>query len=242
MQSRNFLCLPCPPVRSYVRREGRITAAQQRALATIAKRYLIPAGDDPLVFDAVFKRSAPRLLEIGCGAGETLVFLAENHPENDYIGVEVYRPALGRLLQAIHSRTLNNVRLFADDVVWVLSHRIPERTLEAVYLFFPDPWPKRKHHRRRLLQPGVVEILQNALSEQGRLFIATDWDDYAVHIQKVIAQGTGLSNLAGDAVYAPRPRWRPLTRYESRARKLGHNIREFVYAVCTEGDASSRDA
>ncbi|MGH8658101.1 MAG: tRNA (guanosine(46)-N7)-methyltransferase TrmB [Gammaproteobacteria bacterium] len=192
------------------------------------------------MFDAVFKRSAPRILEIGCGTGETLVFLAGDHPENDYIGVEVYRPALGRLLQAIHNRSLRNVRLFADDVVRVLSHRISERTLEAIYLFFPDPWPKRKHHKRRLLQPRFVEMLQNALSEHGRLFIATDWDDYAVHIQKVMAQENGLSNLAGDAVHAPRPRWRPLTRYESRARKLGYKIREFVYAVCAEGDASSR--
>ena len=194
-----------------------------------------------MAFDAVFKRSAPRVLEIGCGVGETLVFLAENHPENDYIGVEVYRPALGRLLQAIHSRSLNNVRLLADDVVRILSRRIPERTLEAIYLFFPDPWPKRKHHKRRLLQPGVVEMLQNALNKHGRLFIATDWDDYAAHIQKVMAQETGLSNLAGDAVYAPRPRWRPLTRYESRARELGHKIREFVYTVSTEGDTPSSD-
>lgn len=227
-------------MRSYVRREGRITAAQQRALTTLARRYLIPGGDDLLVFDAVFKRSAPRILEIGCGTGETLVFLAETHPENDYIGVEVYRPALGRLLQAIHKRSLNNVRLFANDVVRLLSHRIPERTLEAIYLFFPDPWPKRKHHKRRLIQPGIVGMFRKVLSEHGRLFIATDWDDYAAHIQKVMAQETGLSNLAGDAVYAPRPRWRPLTRYESRARKLGHKIRELVYAVCIAGDAPSR--
>ncbi|MGH8593811.1 MAG: tRNA (guanosine(46)-N7)-methyltransferase TrmB [Gammaproteobacteria bacterium] len=216
-----------------------MTTAQRRALATLAERYLIPAGDDPLVFDAVFNRSAPRILEIGCGAGETLLFLAESRPENDYIGVEVYRPGLGRLLQAIHKRSQNNVRLFADDAVRVLPRRIPERTLEAIYLFFPDPWPKRKHHKRRLIQPGVVEMLQNVLSEHGRLFIATDWVDYAVHIQKVMAQETGLTNLAGDAVYAPRPRWRPLTRYESRARQLGHKIWEFVYAVCTEGDAPS---
>lgn len=213
--------------------------AQQRALETLARRYLIPGGDHPLVFDTVFKRSAPRLLEIGCGAGATLAFLAESHPENDYIGVEVYRPALGHLLQTIHKRSLNNIRLFADDAVRVLSRRIPERTLEGIYLFFPDPWPKRKHHKRRLLQPRVIEMLQNALTEHGRLFIATDWDDYAVHIQKVMAQETGLRNLAGDAVYAPRPRWRPVTRYESRARQLGHKIREFVYAVCTEGVASS---
>lgn len=185
------------------------------------------------MFDAVFKRSAPRILEIGCGSGETLVFLAENHPENDYIGVEIYRPALGRLLRAIHDRSLNNVRLFAHDVLPLLSHRIPERALEAIYLFFPDPWPKRKHHKRRLIQPGIVRLLHKVLSEHGRLFIATDWDDYAVHIQSVMTQETGLSNLAGDAVYAPRPHWRPVTRYESRARKLEHEIREFVYAVCT---------
>lgn len=192
---------------------------------------MIPSSDDLLAFDAIFGRSAPRILEIGCGTGETLVFLAESHPENDYIGVDVYRPALGRLLQAIHSRSLNNVRLIADDVVRILSRCISERTLEAIYLFFPDPWPKRKHHKRRLIQPEIVRMLRRALSNHGRLFIATDWHDYAVHIQKVMAQEAGLSNLAGDAVYAPRPRWRPQTRYESRARKLGHPIRELVYAV-----------
>lgn len=192
---------------------------------------MIPAGDHRLAFERIFKRSAPRILEIGCGAGETLFHLAEMHPENDYIGVEVYRPGIGRLLQALHKRSLYNVRVIADDAVRVLSRCIPHRALEAVYIFFPDPWPKRRHHKRRLLQAHVARLLQMALKEHGRLFIATDWDDYAAHIQNIMNQETELANLAGDAVYAPRPRWRPLTRYESRALRLGHPIRELVYAV-----------
>jgi tRNA (guanine-N7-)-methyltransferase len=220
-----------PAIPSYVRREARITAAQQRALVTLTSRYVVPAGENPLELEALFQRSAPRLLEIGCGTGETLVALAKSHPENDYLGVEVYRPALGRLLQAIHHRSLTNVRLVAQDAVQVLSHRIPEGALDAIYVFFPDPWPKRKHHKRRLIRPATVEMLCKVLSTHGRLFIATDWDDYAAHIQRVMAQETGLSNLAGEALYAPRPRWRPVTRYESRARKWGHAVRELVYAL-----------
>ena len=218
-------------IRSFVRREGRITPAQRSALDTYSSRYGIELSDQPLDPVGLFGRHAPLHLEIGCGTGETLLDLAGLHPENDYLGVEVYRSGIGRLLIGVHQRRLHNVRIIDKDIVPILAQSIPDHMLDAVYIFFPDPWPKKRHHKRRLIQPAFVKTLQHKLRRHGRVFIATDWEDYARHIVQTFGSHGGFLNLAGSRRYAPRPRWRPVTRYERRAMRLGHTIREFVYGL-----------
>jgi tRNA (guanine-N7-)-methyltransferase len=215
-------------IRSFVRREGRITAAQRRALGALSARYCIETNNR-LDLDAVFGRHAPHHMEIGCGSGETLSSLAAQHPENDYLGIEVYRPGLGTLLQRLAEAQLENVRLIPRDAAIAIGSQIEEESLEGIYLFFPDPWRKKRHHKRRLIQPHFASLLRDKLKPQGRLFIATDWEDYAQHILRVM-EAAGFINLAGEGAFAPRPRWRPLTRYERRSQALGHSVRELVYA------------
>ncbi len=217
-------------VRSFVLREGRITAAQRRALGSLWAQYCLEGKDRPLDLNAVLGRYAPHHLEIGCGSGEMLISLASKHPENDYLGIEVYRPGLGKLLRRLAEEQLENVRLIAEDAAIMLECQIEDESLDGIYIFFPDPWPKKRHHKRRLIQPNFACLLGKKLRPQGRLFIATDWEDYAQHILTVMDEA-GFINLAGDQnAFAPRPRWRPVTRYERRARALGHVVRDLVYA------------
>ncbi|MGH8488359.1 MAG: tRNA (guanosine(46)-N7)-methyltransferase TrmB, partial [Gammaproteobacteria bacterium] len=150
---------PHRSIRSYVRREGRITEAQQQALATWSERFCIGPGAEPLDFNAIFGRDAERYLEVGCGAGEVLIALASEHPENDYLGVEVYRPGLGRLLRGLAERRLENVRILCGDAASLIEYQVSDQSLAGVYVFFPDPWPKKRHHKRRLMRPDFVAML-----------------------------------------------------------------------------------
>lgn len=215
-------------MRSFVRREGRLTPGQRQALDTLGRRYGLDS-QSTADLDAVFGRRAPRHLEIGCGAGDLLEALAAAHPDNDYLGVEVYRPGLGRLLARIHERGLANVRLVGEDAVEWLAQGLAPASLDAVYVYFPDPWPKKRHHKRRLVQPPFAALLRSRLKSHGRVFMATDWDDYGEQMLAVM-EGCGWVNLAGSGRRAPRPRWRPLTRYERRALRLGHEVQDFVFA------------
>lgn len=217
-------------VRSYVRREGRITAAQRGALESLARRYCL--ADTPAVadLDAVFGRRAPRIVEIGCGAGEVLAGLAARHPENDYLGIEVYRPGIGRLLRELDRGALANVRVAVADAAELFARRLAPASLTAVLIFFPDPWPKKRHHKRRLIQPAFLEQVRDALAGHGRLYLATDWPDYAAYMLAAAAAVPGLVNLGICADYAPRPRWRPTTRFEARALAAGRRIHELLYA------------
>jgi len=205
-----------------------MTDGQRRALESLSFTYCIEPGEGVLDLGTLFGRYAPRYLEIGCGAGETLAALARQHPDNDYLGIEVYRPGVGRLLKRLAAEGLTNVRLICQDAAVVLE-RLGEASLEGVYIFFPDPWPKKRHHKRRLIQPEFARILRQRLKSHGRVFIATDWEDYAEHISRVMEEA-GFVNLAGQALFAPRARWRPLTRFEQRAVKEGRLIRDFVFA------------
>lgn len=229
MATNSGTARPLRAIRSFVRREGRITRAQRRALESLAAGHCICAQDSLLDLQSQFGRYAECHLEIGCGAGDALIALARQHPEHDYLGSEVYRPGVGSLLRRLASEGLSNVRILCTDVVVALEHQLPARSLDAVYLFFPDPWPKKRHHKRRLIQPGFAELLHARLKTHGRVFIATDWDDYAHHILQVM-ESHGFTNLAGPGHFAPRPRWRPTTRYEHRAFRLGHEVRDFVFA------------
>lgn len=218
-------------MRSFVRREGRLTEGQRRAIDSWSPAYCISEGNGLLDLDALFGRSAERHLEIGCGSGEFLLELATLHPENDYLGIEVYRPGLGRLLRGLAERRLGNVRLLCGDAVPAIEQRIGACTLSTVYLLFPDPWPKTRHHKRRLVQPQLAALLRSRLMPHGRVFVATDWDDYALHIMEVMERDGGFVNLAGPSSFAPRPRWRLPTRYERRALVHGHRIRDLVFAL-----------
>jgi len=216
-------------IRSFVRREGRLTKGQQRALDELFPRYGISLQQGKLDFDVLFRRNAFRVLEIGFGNGASLAEMAMNHPENDYLGIEVHRPGVGNLLLQIEKQGLNNIRVSNDDAVEVLEQQISDATLDAVYLFFPDPWHKKKHHKRRIVQPTFVQLLRRKLKPGGIFHMATDWENYAEHMQEVMSAAEGFENLAGEGNYSARPEYRPLTKFEQRGHRLGHGVWDLVF-------------
>jgi tRNA (guanine-N7-)-methyltransferase len=191
-------------------------------------RYGVELKDSPLDLAAIFGRRAPVALEIGFGNGEALATVAARHPRNDYLGVEVHRPGVGRLLRGLVTQDLTNVRVICADANDVLA-RLPDNSLAAVYLFFPDPWPKKRHHKRRLVHPAFVEAIRCKLTVGGVLCLATDWEDYAVHMLVALSQSRGFENTAGDGQFAARRSERPLTRFERRGHKLGHVVRDLIF-------------
>lgn len=217
-------------IRSFVRREGRLTQGQKTAIDKYWDKYGIDFDCENLDLDILFYRVAPKILEIGSGTGDTTIALARLHPENDYLAVEVHRPGIGHLLRQISVHHLQNIRISNHDVFDVLIHQIPGNSLDMVYLFFPDPWPKKRHHKRRLLNNYFLDILGNRMKSHARLFIATDWQDYANHILQVFGERKDYINLAGTDAIAPRPYWRPITKFEQRGKNLGHKVRDFVFS------------
>ncbi len=205
-----------------------MTPAQQRALNELWPRYGIELSDALLDLNALFGRDAPKMLEIGFGNGDTLLALASANPQNDYLGAEVHRPGIGRLLHEVAARELHNLRVICVDVNDVFA-RLAPASLAAVYLFFPDPWPKKRHHKRRLLQSTFAEVVRDRLIVSGQFYLATDWEDYAVQMLSVLSQVDGLENVAGAGQYAARPEARPLTRFERRGQRLGHVVRDLIF-------------
>ena len=208
-------------------RQGRVSNAQQRAHATLLPRYGIAFAESPINLETVFGRSAPKILEIGFGMGETTVEIAAAQPENDYLGVEVHTPGVGSLLKQIEARALTNVRIIQHDAVEVLRHMIAPDSLDGIHIFFPDPWPKKRHHKRRLIQAPLVDLLTEKLKAGGYLHAATDWHEYAGQILAVLSATPALLNTATD--YAPRPAYRPRTKFEARGLKLGHGVWDIVF-------------
>jgi len=217
------------PIRSFVRREGRMTEAQKRALVELWPRYGVELSNTALDLPELFGRPAPTVLEIGFGNGDALLQTASAHPEQDYLGIEVHRPGVGRLLQGLAAADLNNVRVVCADAQQVLQHHLAPASLDAVLIFFPDPWPKKRHHKRRLVQPDFVALTRTRLKPGGRLHLATDWEEYAQHMMDVLSQDEGLHNLAGPRVFAPRPGYRPLTKFERRGETLGHTVFDLIF-------------
>lgn len=217
------------PIRSYVRREGRITRAQKRALGELWTQYGLDDDLNELNFVEVFGRKAPVVVEIGFGNGDNLCHLARVNPETDFLGLEVHRPGIGSLLLKLDRDGIENVRVICADAALVLANRIPKASLTAVYLLFPDPWPKKRHHKRRLLQRGFVTQIVECLRPGGDLHIATDWQGYAEHILKVSAQVSGLINVAGEGNCVMRSYERDATRFERRGLRLGHRIWELHF-------------
>ena len=221
------------PVRSFVLRQGRMSAAQQRALDVLLPRFGLPWRDAPLDFNRVFGRRAPRVLEIGFGMGETTAAIAQAQPEQDFLGIEVHGPGVGALLQRIEQAGLANVRVIRHDAVAVVEAMIPEQSLAGIHVFFPDPWPKKRHHKRRLLSASFVHALARRLAPGGYLHVATDWEDYAQEILVTLSAETLLVNTAPD--FCPRPAHRPQTKFETRGLKLGHGVWDVVFR--RRGDA-----
>ena len=215
------------PIRSFVLRQGRISNAQQRALDSLLPLYGVAEGDSPLDLNKLFARSAPKILEIGFGMGETTAAIAAAHPQHDYLGIEVHSPGVGSLLKQIDALGLTNVRVIQRDVMEVLTTRIAAESLDGIHVFFPDPWPKKRHHKRRLLQATFVALLAARLKPSGYLHAATDWHEYAEQIISVLTAEPLLANSAAE--YAPRPDYRPITKFEQRGLRLGHGVWDIIF-------------
>jgi tRNA (guanine-N7-)-methyltransferase len=219
---------PLRQVRSFVRREGRLTSGQQRALQALWPRFGINPGtrvDAP----ALFGRTAPLTLEIGFGNGATLLSLAQAYPDSDFLGIEVHRPGIGRLLHELEQQQLGNVRVLCGDAVEILQADFPANSLQRILLLFPDPWHKQRHHKRRIVQPGFIELLATRLEAGGILHLATDWEDYARHMLAVMRGQTAFRNRAGPGNFSERPAYRSVTRFERRGLRLGHEVRDLLF-------------
>lgn len=215
-------------IRSFVRREGRITQAQKNALEVLWPKYGQEA-DKPLEPAQVFGRKAPLTLEVGFGNGAALSMMAAADPATDFIGIEVHRPGVGRLLLELERQGLENVRIYREDAVPVMQHCLPPACLDRLLLFFPDPWHKKRHHKRRIVQPGFIELAARLLRPGGILHMATDWEDYAAQMLEVTQQSAAFRNCAGSGNFSPRPDYRPVTRFEQRGLKLGHGVWDLLF-------------
>jgi len=205
-----------------------MTRGQELALARLWPRFGLEVTH-PLDLNACFGREAPRTLEIGFGNGDALACLAQQEPASDFLGVEVHRPGVGHLLLELERRELDNVRVICADAVQVLADGLPDASLDRVLVFFPDPWPKKRHHKRRIVQPALVDQLARTLRPGGLLHLATDWEDYARHMLEVMGEIARFRNLAGAGAFAPRPGYRPVTRFEQRGRRLGHRVWDLLF-------------
>ena len=214
-------------IRSFVTRAGRVSTGQRRAMDELGPRFVVPYSPDPVNWDALFGRQAPRVLEIGFGMGATTAEIAAARPGDDFIGVEVHEPGVGALLKLIGEAALTNIRIIQHDAVEVLEHMIEPGTLDGVHIFFPDPWHKARHHKRRLIQPPFVALLASRLKPGAYLHCATDWQNYAEQMLEVLGADPSLENTAPD--YAPRPDYRPVTKFERRGLRLGHGVWDLVF-------------
>ena len=215
-------------IKSYVLRQGRLTRAQQHALERLWQDYGIDYSTEPLEFDALFPGPGAVILEIGFGNGDSLLQQAIANPDNNYLGIEVHRPGVGHLLHRAHEAGVTNLRVINHDAVEVLQQQIPDASLDVVQLFFPDPWPKKRHHKRRIVSAAFIQLVHRKLKGGGQLHLATDWQDYAEHMLEVMAQSEGFSNAAGESIYAE-DTGRPPTRFERRGQRLGHGVRDLVF-------------
>ncbi len=218
-----------PTIRSFVRRSGRITQAQQQALEHLWDKYVLP-DQQPIDWQQAYARQgAQRHVEIGFGMGEALWSMAQTHPQHDYLGIEVHKAGVGSVLAHLEKLGLQNVRVCCDDAVQVLSEQLPCHSLDAVYIYFPDPWSKKRHHKRRLIQADFAALLARVIKPKGYLSLATDWQNYAEQMLEVLDKAADFDNLYGAGQFAPRNSERPLTKFEKRGQRLGHTVWDLVY-------------
>lgn len=215
-------------IRSFVRRQGKITLGQRKARETLAERWCLPLTEDAINPEELLGGRGPLILEIGFGMGETTAEIASRQPSTRFLGLEVYPAGVGSLLTKIEERGLTNLRILEQDAVVVIGKRLPAECLDGVHLFFPDPWPKARHHKRRLVQPPFIRLLTSRLKPGGYFHSATDWPDYADQMLAVLSAEPSLRNRAGSGPI-PRPDWRPETKFEARGLRLGHPVADFVF-------------
>jgi tRNA (guanine-N7-)-methyltransferase len=221
---------PLRRIRSFVRRDGRMTEAQRRVLVELWPAFGLKLADGKMDTTTVFRREAACTLEIGFGSGYSLLEIAKAHPEQDFIGIEMYQPGVGQLLLGVETQEIKNIRVYYADAVEVIQQCIPDGSLDVIQIFFPDPWPKRRHHKRRLIQSEFVNLVVSKLKVGGMLHLATDWEHYAKQMMRVLSQTENLVNLAGEAAYAERSARRPVvTKFEGRGTKSGRLIRELQF-------------
>lgn len=223
---------PTRRIRSFVMRTGRMTPGQQRALEQQWPHYGLEADGQPLDLPRVFGRTAPVTLEIGFGMGDSLLSMAGAAPERDFIGIEVHLPGVGRLINRAHEAGVQNLRVMKDDAVQILEQQIEDGALDRVQIFFPDPWHKKRHHKRRLIQPEFVALLARKLSPGGWLHLATDWGNYAEHMLEVMQAAPDFENTVDEGFLPERPAFRPETKFEQRGKRLGHGVWDLVFERC----------
>ena len=214
-------------IRSFVLRQGRVSNAQRRAHDTLLPVFGVPFAQAPLDLGTLFGRQAPRILEIGFGMGETTARIAAEHPEIDYLAIEVHTPGVGSLLKLIDESKLGNIRIVQHDAMEVLQHMVPPGSLDGVHIFFPDPWPKKRHHKRRLVQPPLIALLASRMAAGAYLHMATDWEEYAQQMLEVLESEPQLANTFEG--FAERPDSRPQTKFETRGLRLGHRVLDLVF-------------
>ncbi|SDJ40109.1 tRNA (guanosine(46)-N7)-methyltransferase TrmB [Pseudomonas indica] len=220
---------PQRTIKSFVMRAGRMTEGQQRGLEQGWPKYGLALEDGLRDFDQVFGRQAPRTFEIGFGMGHSTLEMAAAAPEQDFIGVEVHKPGVGALLSGMQAQGLTNIRVYSCDALEVLRHCVADASLDRVLLFFPDPWHKKRHHKRRIVQPAFAELVRQKLKIGGVLHMATDWEPYAEHMLEVMQVAPGYRNLAQDGRFVPRPDDRPMTKFERRGERLGHGVWDLLF-------------
>jgi len=222
-------------VRSFVLRKGRLTTAQQHALDELWPHYGIENRETLLDFSDHFERAADVIVEIGFGNGESTWRMALEEPEKNFIGVEVHEPGIGHLMLALEKHGIENVRIVCEDAVPFLQKRIAAGSLDGVRIYFPDPWPKKRHHKRRLVQPAFVDLLARCMAKGAVFHLATDWQPYADHVLEVMHSRRDFVNLSPSGDYCARPVWRPYTKYEARGERLGHEVRDLLYRRTSSG-------
>mgnify|MGYP000323572570 FL=1 len=217
-----------PRIRSFIRRQGRATAGQQNAIDNVWDNYCL---DPEKTYDyaQVFGRDAPLIVEIGFGNGSSLAAMAEANPDLNYLGIEVHRPGIGHLMLLLEEKGISNVKIYHHDAIEILEQKIPDHSLSGVHLFFPDPWQKRRHHKRRIVRPSFVDLLNDKLIPDGYFHAATDWDHYAKDMLKTLSANNKLRNTSTNNQYCERPEYRPLTKFENRGVRLGHGVWDLIF-------------
>lgn len=220
---------PKRSVRSFVVRAGRMTEGQERGYRENWPEFGLELSDGVLDYQECFGRDADTVLEIGFGMGDSLIEMARQMPEKNYIGIEVHPPGVGRLLSRIREEGIANIRVYCDDAVEVLAQCIPDQSLDALQLFFPDPWPKKRHHKRRIVQPEFAQSIRHKLKLGGQFHMATDWQPYAEHMMEVMSAAEGYQNAISEGAYADQPEWRPVTKFQRRGENLGHGVWDLLF-------------
>lgn len=215
-------------IRSFIRRQGRATVGQKQALESHWNKYCLAPEQDLNLVEA-FGREAPLIVEIGFGNGTSLADMAKANPDLNYLGIEVHRPGVGHLLMLLEQRGIGNVRIYHHDAIEILEQKIPDHSIAGVHLFFPDPWHKRRHHKRRIVRPSFLALLNQKLVKGGYFHAATDWEDYAKDMLAILSTDPGLKNSSSTGDYCPRPDYRPLTKFENRGLKLGHGVWDLIF-------------